>query len=76
LNANLTISFDGPRRPGGPAACRRDRRKDHLLQENGCLALRFLTEDVAKDLDAVLDAILRVLANRRALIPLNPPGAA
>jgi len=26
--------------------------------------LRFLTEDVVKDLDAVLDSILRVLATR------------
>lgn len=53
---------------------RRDRRKDQLLQENGYIVLRFLAEDVAKDLDAVLDAILRVFANRRQVITLNPPG--
>jgi very-short-patch-repair endonuclease len=54
-----------------PAAYRRDRRKDRLLQENGYLVLRFLAEDVAKDLDAVLDAILRSLVHRRQVITLN-----
>ena len=42
-------------------AYRRDRRKDQLLQENGYFVLRFLAEDVVKDLDRVLDAILRAL---------------
>ena len=36
-----------------------------FLQENGYFVLRFLVEDVGKELDAVLDAILRVLARRR-----------
>jgi hypothetical protein len=36
-----------------------------LLQENGYFVLRFLAEDVGKELDVVLDAILRVLARRR-----------
>lgn len=49
--------------------CRRDRRKDRLLQENGYLVLRFLAEDVSKDLDSLLDAILRALANRRRIFP-------
>lgn len=31
-------------------ACRRDQRKDALLQENGYFALRFLAEDVVKGL--------------------------
>jgi very-short-patch-repair endonuclease len=48
-----------------PIAYRRDRRKDQLLQENGYFVLRFLAEDVGKNLDAVLDAILRVLVRRR-----------
>ena len=38
-------------------AYRRDRRKDQLLQENGYFVLRFLAEDVGKELDAVLDAL-------------------
>ncbi|MGA9625226.1 MAG: DEAD/DEAH box helicase family protein [Bryobacteraceae bacterium] len=70
----VAIELDGPQHLGDPVAYRRDRRKDQLLQENGYIVLRFLAEDVAKDLDAVLDAILRVLANRRQVITLNPPG--
>jgi very-short-patch-repair endonuclease len=35
-----------------------------LLQQNGYLVLRFLAEDVGKDLDGVLDAILQSLAGR------------
>jgi len=38
-----------------PAAYRRDRRKDALLQENNDFVLRFLAQDVAKHLDT-LDA--------------------
>jgi very-short-patch-repair endonuclease len=45
-------------------AYRRDRRKDHLLQENGYLVLRFLAEDVGKRLDEVLNGIIRALAYR------------
>ena len=47
-----------------PEAYRRDRRKDRLLQQNGYLILRFLAEDVGKDLDGVLDSILQSLTGR------------
>ena len=46
-------------------AYRRDRHKDLLLQENGYRVLRFLAEDVGKELDAVLDTILRSMMHRR-----------
>ena len=46
---------------GGSVTYRRDRRKDQLLQENGYLVLRYLAEDLAKELDSVLDGILRAL---------------
>jgi hypothetical protein len=35
------------------------------LQENGYFVLRFLAQDVGKNLDLVLDAILRTLSHRR-----------
>ncbi len=62
----VAVELDGPQHLGDPLAYRRDRRKDQLLQENGYLVLRFLAEDVAKDLDVVLDAILRALARHKA----------
>jgi len=61
-DARVAIELDGGQHLADPVAYRRDRRKDQLLQENGYFVLRFLAEDVGKDLDAVLDAILRVLA--------------
>lgn len=47
-----------------PVAYGCDRRKDLLLQENGYLVLRFLAENVGRELDMVLDAILRALSQR------------
>ncbi len=61
----LAIEIDGPQHLNDPAAYRRDRRKDALLQENGCHVLRFLADDLSKHLDATLDAILRAVAHRR-----------
>jgi very-short-patch-repair endonuclease len=64
-DARVAIELDGGQHLADPIAYRRDRRKDQLLQENGYFVLRFLAEDVGKELDVVLDAILRVLARRR-----------
>jgi len=64
-DARVAIELDGAQHLGCPDAYRRDRSKDRLLQENGYFVLRFLAEDVGKDLDRVLDAILRVLGRRR-----------
>ena len=61
----IAIEIDGPQHLSDPAAYRRDRRKDALLQENGCLVLRFLAEDLGKHLDVTLDAILRAVVHRR-----------
>lgn len=63
------MELDGEQHLGDPVAYRRDRRKDHLLQESGYLVLRFLAEDVGKELDLVLDTILRALSARRASVP-------
>ncbi|MEP6916466.1 MAG: DEAD/DEAH box helicase family protein [Acidobacteriota bacterium] len=71
--ARVAVELDGAQHLADPVAYRRDRRKDQLLQENGYLVLRFLAEDVGKDLDLVLDAILRALGHRRSGVtaPLN-----
>ena len=62
--AGLAIEIDGLHHLSNPAAYRRDRRKDALLQENGYLVLRFLAQDLSRELDATLNAILRAVANR------------
>ena len=64
-DSRVVIELDGAQHLGDPVAYRRDRHKDQLLQENGYIVLRFLAEDVAKELDSVLDTILRSLARRR-----------
>ena len=65
-DARVAVELDGAQHLGDPVAYRRDRRKDQLLQENGYLVLRFLAEDVGRNLDLVLDAILRTLCRRPA----------
>ncbi len=69
-NARLVIEIDGGQHLSNPEAYRRDRRKDALLQEHGYFVLRFLAEDVGKQLDSVLDAIHRVLASRDRDLPV------
>jgi very-short-patch-repair endonuclease len=60
----VAIELDGAQHLANPEAYRRDRRKDLLLQENNYIVLRFLAEDLGKDLNFVLDTILRVLSHR------------
>ena len=72
-NSRVVVESDGGQHLSDPVAYRRDRRKDQLLQENGYLVLRYLAEDLAKELDSVLDGILRALSARRnttAVIPM------
>ena len=64
-DVRVAVELDGPQHLADPVAYRRDRRKDQLLQQNGYLVLRFLAEDVGKELDLVLDGILRSLNHRR-----------
>jgi very-short-patch-repair endonuclease len=63
-DARVAVELDGPQHLSDPQAYRRDRRKDLLLQQNGYVVLRFLAEDIGKQLDEVLDTILRILVNR------------
>jgi superfamily II DNA or RNA helicase/very-short-patch-repair endonuclease len=60
----IVLELDGSQHLSDPEAYRRDRRKDRLLQQNGYLILRFLAEDIGKDLAGVLDSILQSLAGR------------
>lgn len=62
--ARVAVELDGVQHLNDPAARRRDRRKDALLQENGYFVLRFLAEDAGKHLDDVLDAVLRAMIHR------------
>lgn len=61
-DARVAVELDGSQHLADPDAYRRDRRKDALLQENGYFVLRFLAEDIGKNLDLVLDSIVRALA--------------
>lgn len=61
-STRIAVEIDGDQHLADPAAYRRDRRKDLLLQENGYLVLRFLAQDVGRELDRVLDTILKALA--------------
>jgi len=67
-DARIALELDGPQHLSNVEAYRRDRRKDRLLQQNGYLILRFLAEDLARDLDGVLDSILQSLAGRQRAI--------
>ncbi|MFN0129606.1 MAG: endonuclease domain-containing protein [Verrucomicrobiales bacterium] len=60
----IAIEIDGGQHLGSAEACRRDRRKDLLLQAHGYLVIRFLAEDLGKRLDEVLDTVVRVLTSR------------
>ena len=62
--ARVAVELDGPQHLADPVVYRRDRSKDRLLQQSGYFVLRFLTEDVGKELDLVLDGILRTLLGR------------
>jgi superfamily II DNA or RNA helicase len=75
VDARVAVELDGAQHLADPVAYRRDRRKDQLLQENDYLVLRFLAEDVGKELDLVLDAIVRALSHRR-IAPTTAPTAA
>jgi superfamily II DNA or RNA helicase/very-short-patch-repair endonuclease len=64
-DTRIAIELDGAQHLESVDAYRRDRRKDQLLQQNGHFVLRFLAEDVGKNLDIVLDTIQRALFTRQ-----------
>lgn len=68
----IAVELDGAQHLGDSLAYRRDRSKDLLLQENGYVVVRFLAEDVGKELNLVLDTILRTLSHRTASSVATP----
>lgn len=60
----LVVEIDGSQHLN-EGAYRKDRLKDALLQEHGYFVLRFLAVDIGKELDRVLDTILRVMERRK-----------
>jgi very-short-patch-repair endonuclease len=64
----LVIELDGSQHLKDEAAWRSDRRKDLLLQRNNYLVMRFLTTDISKELNAVLDSIVATLQFRKRQI--------
>lgn len=61
----LVVELDGDQHLADPEAYRCDRRKDALLQENGYFILRCLASDLGKQLDLVLDSIMRAMNHRK-----------
>jgi hypothetical protein len=72
-DARVAVELDGAQHLADPVAYRRDRRKDQLLQENGYFVLRFLVEDVGRELTVVLDTITRAVGAPRARILATAP---
>lgn len=70
----LAVEVDGAFYHLNPDQYRRDRRKDWLYQRHGYLVLRFLADDVVRDLELILNTILEAVALRRA--STQPTGAA
>ena len=64
----LVIELDGSQHLKDAAAWRSDRRKDLLLQRNNYLVMRFLTLDISKELNAVLDSIIATVQFRKRQI--------
>jgi superfamily II DNA or RNA helicase/very-short-patch-repair endonuclease len=67
-DARMVIELDGAQHLESTEAYRRDRRKDHLFQQNGYFVLRFLAEDMGKNLDMVLDTIQQTLFSRQKTV--------
>jgi len=71
-DVKLVLELDGDQHLADPEAYRRDRRKDALLQENGYFVLRCLASDLGKQLDLVLDAIMRAMNHCKQRKPKEP----
>lgn len=64
VDKNIVIELDGEQHLDDKNTYRRDRAKDALLQQNGYLVIHFLTCDLGKNLDHILDMVQRVMVGR------------
>lgn len=64
--AKIVIELDGHYHFQSLDNYRRDRRKDRILQQQGFLVLRFLSEDVVRDLEEILKTIDQALTSRQS----------
>lgn len=72
----IVVELDGIHYHLNQEQYRRDRRKDVLYQQHGYFVLRFLSEDVVRVWEPVLETISEAVALRRAAATPNPSGAA
>lgn len=66
MQARLVVEIDGYYHFRDQAGYRRDRRKDELLQAHGWFVIRFLADDIVRDLETVLHRIEERLARLEA----------
>jgi superfamily II DNA or RNA helicase/very-short-patch-repair endonuclease len=71
-DARLVIELDGMQHLSDVEAWRRDRRKDLLLQHHGYLVLRFLTTDLTRHLDTILDTLQASLVHQANHLSRQP----
>jgi very-short-patch-repair endonuclease len=65
--SRVVIEVDGYYHFREPEAYRRDRRKDSLYQEHGWFVIRFLADDVVREIERVLSHVEHVLSRREAV---------
>lgn len=63
-SADTLAYMETCRRLGDTTAYRRERRKDFLLQTYGYRVLRFLADDLGRELNTTLDTVMRAMAGR------------
>ena len=66
LSLRVVIEVDGGYYHLNPEQYRRDRKKDWLYQTHGYLVLRFLAEDINRDLASIRAAVAEAVALRRS----------
>lgn len=66
-DTKVVIELDGYYHFQSSESYRRDRRKDILLQQQGYMVLRFLSEDVVRHLETILETVEQSLVLRQSV---------